>query len=258
MQRSDSQLKRNLMPEQETHPMRTAIVTAAGRGMGAAIARELAANGYHLALMSNSGGAETLAAELNSASQRQVAVAMTGSVTETADLDALVQGAIEAYGRIDAVINNTGHPPKGDLLEITDQDWHHGLDLLLLNVVRLARLVTPWMQAQGGGAIVNISTFAAFEPDLAFPVSCSLRAALGSFTKLYADRYAAHGIRMNNILPGYVDSYPITQENLDKIPFERYARTEEIAKTVLFLISEGGSYITGQNIRVDGGLTRSV
>jgi NAD(P)-dependent dehydrogenase (short-subunit alcohol dehydrogenase family) len=230
---------------------KTAIITAAGRGMGAAIARELAANDYHVALMSNSGGAEALAGELGG-------FGVTGSVTDAGDLEALVNDTLAAYGRIDAVINNTGHPPKGPLLEIPDKDWHLGLDIVMLNVVRMARLVTPIMQEQGGGAIVNISTFAAFEPDAAFPVSSSLRAALASFTKLYADRYAGEGIRMNNVLPGFVDSYPESEENLSRIPMGRYARVTEIAKTVRFLISADASYVTGQNIRVDGGITRSV
>ncbi len=228
-----------------------AIVTAAGRGMGAAIARELAARDYDLALMSNGGGAEALAGELGG-------VGMTGSVTDAGDLEALVNRAMDAYGRIDAVVNNTGHPPKGPLLEISDADWHLGLDLVMLNVVRMARLVTPIMQEQGGGAMVNISTFAAFEPNPAFPVSSSLRTALASFTKLYADRYAADGIRMNNILPGFVDSYPESEQSLRRIPMGRYASVTEIAKTARFLVSADAGYITGQNIRVDGGITRSV
>ena len=230
---------------------KAAIVTAAGRGMGAAIARELVASDYDLALMSNSGGAETLADELGG-------IGMTGSVTDVGDLEALVNRTMDTYGHVDAVINNTGHPPKGPLLEISDADWHLGLDLVMLNVVRMARLVTPIMLKQGGGAIVNISTFAAFEPDAAFPVSSSLRAALASFTKLYADRYAADGIRMNSILPGFVDSYPESEENLRRIPMARYASVKEIAKTALFLVSADAGYITGQNIRVDGGITRSV
>ena len=230
---------------------KAAIVTAAGRGMGAAIARELAANGYQLALMSNTGGAEILAEELHG-------IGVTGSVTNVSDLEALVSHTMAAYGRIDVVINNTGHPPKGPLLDISDEDWHLGLDLVMLNVVRMARLVTPIMQEQGGGAIVNISTFAAFEPDAAFPVSSSLRAALASFTKLYADRYAADGIRMNNILPGFVDSYPESEKNLSRIPMGRYGQVTEIAKAVLFLVSTDAGYITGQNLRVDGGITRSV
>ena len=230
---------------------KTAIITAAGKGMGAAIARELAANGYDVALMSNSGGAVALAEELGG-------IGMTGSVTDNGDLEALVGKTMATYGRVDAVVNNTGHAPKGPLLEISDEAWHLGLDLLLLNVVRMARLVTPLMQKQGGGAIVNISTFAVFEPDPAFPVSCSLRSALASFAKLYADRYASDGIRMNNILPGFVDNYPESDENLNRIPMGRYARIGEIAKTVRFLLSTDAGYLTGQNIRVDGGITRSI
>jgi len=230
---------------------KVAIVVAAGKGMGAAIARELAVKGYSLALMSNSGGALALAGELN-------CLGLTGSVTDPVDLEKLVEETLGRYGRIDAVVNNTGHPPKGDLLAITDASWHAGLDMVMLNVVRIARLVTPHMQQQGGGAFVNISTFSAFEPDLSFPVSSSLRAALGSFVKLYANRYASEGIRMNNLLPGFIDSYPESEVIRNKIPMGRYGTTEEIAKTVHFLISAESNYITGQNIRVDGGLTRAV
>jgi NAD(P)-dependent dehydrogenase (short-subunit alcohol dehydrogenase family) len=230
---------------------KVAIVTAAGRGMGAAIARELSDAGYRLALLSNSGGAEAVANEIGCISQ-------IGSVTEMKDLALLVEETMETYGRIDAVVNNTGHPPKGPLLEIPDNDWHLGLDIVFLNVVRMARLVTPIMLEQGGGVFVNISTFAAFEPSLTFPVSSSLRAALGSFAKMYANQYASQGIRMNNVLPGYIDSYPESEENLREIPMGRYGKVEEIASTVRFLLSEEAGYITGQNIRVDGGITRSV
>lgn len=231
--------------------MKVALVTAAGKGMGAAIARELDEVGYQLALMSNAGGAEELANELGG-------LGFTGSVDEADDLGAFVELARDHYGRIDAVVNNTGHPPKGDLLEISDSDWHLGLDLVLLNVVRMAKLVTPLMENQGGGVFANISTFTAFEPSLAFPVSSSLRAALGSFAKLYSDRYASAGIRMNNVLPGFVDSYPESEENLAQIPIGRYGSVDEVAKTTRFLLSEEAGYITGQNIRMDGGITRSV
>lgn len=231
--------------------MKVAVITAAGKGIGGAIAQGLAEDGYQVGLLSNSGGAEALAKELGG-------FGMTGSVTEPDDLAELVNKTIEKYGRIDAVVNNTGHPPKGDLLEIPDSDWHLGLDMVLLNVVRMARLATPIMIKQGGGAFVNISTFSAFEPKSAFPVSSSLRAGMGSFTKLFADRYAGENIRMNNILPGYVESYPETEENIAKIPMGRYGTMEEVAKTARFLLSPEAGYITGQNIRMDGGLTRSV
>jgi len=230
---------------------RVAIVTAASRGMGAAIARELAANEYQVALMSTSGAAEELAQELGG-------IAVTGSVTDPAALEELVNITFETYGRLDAVVNNTGHPPKGELLAITDEEWLAGMEMVMLNVVRMTRLVTPLMRAQGGGAIVNISTFSAFEPSLDFPVSSTFRAALGAYTKLYADEYAAARIRMNNVLPGYIDSYPESEEAIAKIPAGRFGSVNEIAGTVRFLLSDAAAYITGQNIRVDGSLSRSV
>lgn len=230
---------------------KVAIITAAGKGMGAAIAKELASAGYQLALMSPSGGAEALAQELGG-------VGVTGSVAELADLEKLVNLTMEKYGRIDAVVNHTGHPPKGPLLEIPDADWHKGMDMLLMNVIRMARLVTPIMVKQGGGAILNISTYAVFEPEATFPVSGTLRAALASFTKLYSDQYAASNIRMNNLLPGFIDSLAETEERRKRIPMGRYGTVTEIAKTARFLLSPEAGYITGQNIRADGGITRSV
>ena len=230
---------------------KVAIVTAAGRGMGAAIARELATGGYALALLSPSGAAAQLADELG-------AIGLTGSVTEPADLQRLVNATLERHARIDAVVNNTGPVPKGELLDHDDDAWHASLDMVLLNVVRMARLVTPVMRAQGGGAIVNVSTFSAFEPSLDYPVSSTLRAGLGSFTKLYAERYAADNIRMNNILPGFIDSLPHGGDKAAKVPMRRIGTVAEIAKTAAFLLGDGAGYITGQNLRVDGGLTRGV
>jgi NAD(P)-dependent dehydrogenase (short-subunit alcohol dehydrogenase family) len=230
---------------------RVAVVTAAGSGMGAACARELARIGYRVALMSPSGKAGELAEELGG-------FGLAGSVMEAGDLESLVGETLDRYGRIDGIINSTGHPPSGDILDLTDDEWHEALDLVLLNVVRTARLVTPVMVHQEGGAIVNISTFSAFEPSPTFPLSSSLRAALAGFTKLYSDRYAAEGIRMNNILPGYMENFEIDEESLHSIPMQRQGALAEIAKTAAFLLSDDSGYITGQNIRVDGGITRSV
>ena len=231
--------------------MSVALITAASRGIGAAAARELASRDFDVVLMARSPEIQDLATELGG-------VAVEGSVTDPTDLARMVSTATNTFGRIDAVVNNTGHPPKGDLLDISDADWHSGLDMVLLNVVRLSRLVTPIMEAQGAGAIVNVSTFAAYEPRPAFQVSATLRAALGSFAKLYADRYAPQGIRMNNVLPGFVDSYPIDEATRGEIPLGRSATPAEIARTIGFLASDEASYITGQNIRVDGGITRGV
>ncbi|HET9001216.1 MAG TPA: SDR family oxidoreductase [bacterium] len=229
---------------------KVAIVTGAGRGIGAAAAHELAARGYRLAVLSPSG-APAVAHAHN-------ALSLAGSVSNPRDLQNLVEASLERYGRLDAVVNSTGHPPKGKLLEISDADWLAGMDLLLLNVVRMARLVTPVFLRQGRGSIVNISTFSAFEPSRTFPVSSTLRAALGSFTKLYADEYASHGIRMNSVLPGFIESYPVDGDTVQRIPMGRAGKLDEIAKTIAFLLSDEAGYITGQNLRVDGGLTRSV
>src|SRR5690606_4568104 len=103
-----------------------------------------------------------------------------------------------------------------------------------------------------------ISTAWAFEPTDMFPTSAVFRAGLASFTKIFADTYAAKNIRMNNVLPGWIDSRPATEERREAAPMKRYGKVEEIAATVAFLLSEGAAYITGQNIRVDGGLARSV
>ena len=231
---------------------RVAIVTAAGKGIGEACARRLTEDGYTPVLLSKSGAAVDVAEDLGG-------VGFEGSVTDPDDLEALVEAAMERFGRVDAVVNNTGHPPTGDLLDITDEEWHGGLDLVLLNVVRMARLVTPIMAGQEtGGSIVNISTFSAFEPSADFPVSSVLRAGLGSFTKLYADQHAADGVRMNAVLPGFADSYEVDEETRAEIPMGRPAETAEIADTVAYLASPDASYVTGQNVRVDGGLTDSV
>ncbi|GAB5533857.1 MAG: SDR family oxidoreductase [Rubricoccaceae bacterium] len=228
-----------------------ALVTAASRGMGAAIARRLSADGYRLVLMSRSEDVLELANELD-------AIGVTGSVASPTDLQTFVDRALSEYGRIDAMVCNTGHPPKGDLLDVSDADWHDGLDLALLNTVRLARLLVPVMETQGGGAFVNVSTFGAVEPSLSFPVSSAIRSALGAFVKLFADRYGAAGIRMNSVLPGFIETYDVDEATLARIPVGRAGGVEEIAATVAFLLSEGGAYITGQSVVVDGGLTRSI
>ena len=228
-----------------------ALLTAAGSGMGAAAARALAAAGWQVAILSSSGKGAALAAELGG-------IGITGSNQSDADLGGLVDAAMARWGRIDAVVNSAGHGPKGDLLAISDADWHLGMEFYLLNVVRLARLVTPVMQRQRSGSIVNISTYATFEPEAAFPTSGVFRAGLAAFTKLYSDRYAADNLRMNNVLPGYIDSLPEKEERRTRIPMGRYGTSEEVADLIVFLASDKSGYITGQNIRIDGGITRSV
>ena len=230
---------------------KTALIIGGGSGIGADAARHLAASGYHVGIMSSSGKGEALGKELGG-------IGFTGSNLNPDDLSAFIDLAMMEFGRIDGLVNGAGHGPKGDLMEISDDDWHLGMDYYLLNVIRAVRLVQPIMEKQGGGSIVNVSTFAVFEPDPDFPTSAVFRAGLAGYTKLFSTKYAAGGLRMNNVLPGFIDSLPEKPDRLARIPAGRYAKVDELSKVIGFLISDDSSYITGQNIRVDGGLTHSV
>lgn len=178
---------------------KVALVVGGGSGMGAAAARRLAADGFAVAILSSSGKGEALANELGG-------LGVTGSNQSNEDLKRFVDLALARWGRIDALVNSAGHGPRAPLLEITDEQWHKGFDVYFMNVVRAVRLVAPIMAAQGGGAIVNIST----------------------------------------------------EERRAGVPMQRYGTSDEIAATISFLISDGAAYITGQNVRVDGGLMRSI
>ena len=244
---------------------RVAIMTGTGQGIGAGCAREMAKAGYKVSLMSPSERSVELAGELGGIGRR-------GSVLEVSDLEALVGETMAEYGRIDAVVSNMGHGggvPEaiktvgfdadfdGPLLDLSDDLWHESLDMYVLSVVRLARIVTPTMIEQGGGAFVNISSMNAVEPRAPYPMSM-LRAALHSFSKLYGDRYARHNIRMNNLLPGFCENVNLSEFARKSIPAQRPATFEEIGQTCVFLASEGARYINGQNILSDGGMNRAV
>lgn len=231
---------------------KVAIIIAGGSGMGADSARKLAEDGYKVAILSSSGKGEALAKQLGG-------IGVTGSNQSNEDLKALVDLTMQTWGRVDVLVNSAGHGPRASILELSDEDWHTGMDVYFLNAVRATRLVAPIMVAQKSGSIINISTFAAFEPDPVFPTSGVMRAGLAAYSKLFADKYAADNVRMNNVLPGFIDSLPEKEEFRARVPMGRYGDSlKEIASVVAFLAGEGGGYITGQNIRVDGGITRSV
>jgi NAD(P)-dependent dehydrogenase (short-subunit alcohol dehydrogenase family) len=235
-----------MMPQEKV-----AVVTAGGSGMGAAAAKRLAADGFKIAILSSSGKGEALAKELSG-------IGVTGSNQSNADLAKLVDQTIAKWGRIDVLVNSGGHGPRKPILEITDEDWVTGMNVYLMNVIRPTRLVTPHMVKQKSGVIINISTAWVFEPSAMFPTSAVFRAGVASYTKIFANTYAADNVRMNNVLPGWIDSLPATEERRQSVPLQRYGKSEEIAATIAFLASESAAYITGQSIRVDGGVTHSV
>jgi NAD(P)-dependent dehydrogenase (short-subunit alcohol dehydrogenase family) len=230
---------------------RVAIVTAGGSGIGAAAARALAADGFRLAVLSSSGKGEALGKELGG-------IGVTGSNQSHEDLKRLIDRTLDRWGRIDALVNSAGHGPRKSLLELDDGDWQKGMEVYFLAAVRATRLVTPIMRQQKSGSIVNVSSTAGIEPNAAFPTSSVFRAGLAAFTKMFADEHAAENIRMNNVLPGFVDNFPVKDEILARIPMQRYGRVEEVGALIAFLASEKAAYITGQNIRFDGGMTRSI
>lgn len=230
---------------------KVAVITAGGSGMGAQAASRLAADGFKVAILSSSGKGEALAKSLGG-------VGVTGSNQSNEDLGRLVDLAVSTWGRIDVLVNSAGHGPRAPILDITDEDWHKGMDTYFMNVVRVTRLVCPVMQKQKSGSIINISSAWAFEPAALFPTSAVFRAALASYTKLFVEAYSADNIRMNNVLPGWIDSLPQVDERRASVPMKRYGTADEIAGTIAFLASEAAGYITGQNIRVDGGLMRHV
>ena len=225
------------------------VIVGGGKGMGAAVAREMNKRHYRLALMSPSENCEKLANELGG-------IAVRGKAENAADTQALFDATMEKYGRIDSLLIHVGGPPKGDLLDIADEDWIKANEMVLLPVIRMSKLVTPIMKDRGGGSIVNITTFSAFEPSLTFPTSSVYRVGVSSFTKLYSDRYGSNNIRMNCLLPGFTDSLDLPQKFADMSTFKRLASAEEQARAAAFLLSDDSTYITGQSIRSDGGVTR--
>lgn len=245
--------------------VKVALMTGTGQGIGRGCAVEMAKAGYKVSLMSPSNRSVELAEDLGGIGRR-------GSVVDVDDLQAMIDDTMSKYGRIDAIVSNMGHGGSvpeaiktvgfdpdfdGPLLELSDALWHESLDMYVLNVVKIARIVTPILIDQGGGAFVNISSMNTIEPRAQYPMSM-LRGALHSFSKLYGDRYARHNIRMNNLLPGFCENVSLTEFARRSIPAQRPASFEEIGQTCVFLASDGARYINGQSILADGGMNRAV
>lgn len=249
-----------------------ALVTGASRGIGAATARLLAHRGYRLALMSRSACGD-IASELG-------AWHYAGSLSDEGDIRSFVDGAAARYGRLDALVVSTGRyssildkadvtPSNGpgglgydpgfkpDIFSVPRAAWHDALDLLVLSTVSLAKFATPHLLASGGGAIVAVSGMEAAEPQLRYLLS-PVRSAIHGFARLYSDRYASNGIRMNCVLPGMLENADQHSDPglLRSIPAGRAGTLEEIAETIAFLASPASSYITAQTLLVDGGVNR--
>ena len=226
---------------------KVALVTMGASDVGRAIARRLAEEGFHIGVLSSTARGEALAAELGG-------LGFAGSNVALEDLQCAVDGVMGRWGRIDVLLNSAGYSPQAPLLDLSDERWLSGMNTHLLNVIRPSSLVVPIMQLQRSGSIINISSAWPVEPSALFPASALMRASLASFTRIFVDSFSHDNVRMNNVLPGWVGDGGEWEERLAAVPLKRYGKVEEVAAAAAFLASEDAAYITGQTLRVDGGL----
>ncbi len=237
---------------------KTAIVTGGGRGLGRYMAEALADAGANVVLCSRKKESlEEVKGEIEARGGHALALAC--DVTDPDDVQGVVSEAENAFGGVDVLVNNSGATWGAPPAEMPIEKFDQVMAVNVRGTFLMAQAVGRRMiERGGGGAIVNISAFGAVEPSPDYPVSSTLRAALSAFAKLYARRHAAENIRMNNVLPGFIDSYPETEALVETIPARRFGTVEEIAGAVAFLLSPDAGYITGQDLLVDGGLTRGI
>jgi 3-oxoacyl-[acyl-carrier protein] reductase len=240
------------------------MVAAASKGLGRAIAEALAAEGCRLSVCARS---------IEAWSDDMLAVSC--DVSKPEDLQRWYDETIQRFGQVDILVTNTGGPPAAPFAKLTEDQWKTGIDLTLMNVVRLCGIVIPDMQRRKWGRIVHLTSFVAKQPIELLTISSTLRAGLSALTKTLADQVARDGILVNAVLPGHfltdrqrhlgeirAEQQGITLEEYfarteAAIPLGRYGRAEELANVVAFLCSERASYVTGTSIQIDGGLVRS-
>jgi NAD(P)-dependent dehydrogenase (short-subunit alcohol dehydrogenase family) len=232
---------------------RSALVVGGSSGIGAAAARALARDGHRVAVLARSEKTDAVAEEIGG-------LAIRGDYTAAGVIEDAVAQVVATWGRLDVVVLSGGHGPKGSMTELGVDDFAAGFDLYFYNVVRAAHAALPHMRAQGGGAIVSVSSASPTEPSPRFPTSMVARAAMTTWTKLFSTEVAADGVRVNNVLPGYTVADPaaVPAEWTATIPAGRAASYDEVGRVIAFLASDDAAYITGENLKVDGGFTRSV
>lgn len=255
---------------------KVALVCAASRGLGKAVAEELANEGANLILCArNADVLSQTCDEIRRKSNVEV-LGISADLTEIADIESLYKESIETFGKIDILVNNVGGPPAGTFENLSRKNWEDANRLLLISVLDLTRLVLPQMKENSWGRILNITSIASKQPVENLILSNSLRAAVTGFAKTLADEVAPFGITVNNILPGYTRTERVEQlahtiaekEGItpqeaqskwtNQIPMKRLGEPQEFAALAAFLVSERASYITGSSIAVDGGWTRSL
>lgn len=242
---------------------RVAMVAAASKGLGRAIAEALEAEGCRLSVCARS---------IEPWNEDMLAVPC--DVSKAEDLQRWYDETIARFGQVDILVTNTGGPPAAQFLKLTEEQWHAGIDSTLMNVVRLCRLVIPGMQQRKWGRILHLTSFVAKQPVDLLTISSTLRAGISGLTKTLADQVARDGILVNAILPGHfltdrqrhlaevrAKDQGITEDEYfrkaaEAIPLGRLGDARELASVAAFLCSERASYLTGASLQVDGGLYR--
>ncbi len=254
---------------------KVAFVAAASKGLGRAIAEELAAEGASLAINARSEALEATRREIAATADVDV-IAVRGDVSEPGTAEAVIAEAISHFGRIDILVTNAGGPPSGAFESLTADAWNKAIDLTLLSVVNLTRAVLPGMKERRWGRIINVTSIAVKQPVNGLMLSNSLRSAVTGFARTLANETAPFGVTVNNILPGYTRTERVEelsratasregisqQDAIGKweaeIPMARLGEPREFAALAAFLASERASYITGGSIAVDGGWIKSL
>lgn len=254
---------------------KVAIVAGASKGLGKAIAMELAREGANLVICSrNETTLLETAREIGSQTGMQI-LAVPGDVSKPGDVQSVIDKTIARFGRIDILVNNAGGPPAGPFETLGDEEWAKAIELNLLSAVRMSRAVLPQMKKQGSGRIINLTSLAAKEPMENLILSNAARAGVLGLAKTLATELAKYNITVNSVLPGWhltdrvgetmkyrAEQHKRSVEEVQgeitrNIPMGRMGKPEELAAAVAFLASERASYITGVSLVVDGGTSRS-
>ena len=239
---------------------RTAIVCGASAGIGLAVAEALSAEGANVAMFARRREL------LQQHADRLGALAVRGDVTNPADLQRLVERTLAAFGSIDILVNNSGGPPRGPAVGVSDDDVELAVELLLLSAIRLTHLCLPHLRASGHGRVINVESSSVREPIENLVLSNAVRPGVVGWAKTLAREVGPDGITVNSIATGRIDTdrlketYPEgpSEADLAPIPLRRLGTPQEIADVACFLASDRGAYVTGTLIPVDGGLTRGL
>jgi 3-oxoacyl-[acyl-carrier protein] reductase len=255
---------------------KVAMVGGASRGLGFNVARLLAAEGVSVSIASRD---EARIAEARAYIERESGaqvLALPVDLRSAAGIDQWRDATLERFGGVDLLFTNTGGPPAGGFMQFDDAAWQDAFDLLVMSVVRMVRGVYPSMKERGGGSIVMSTSSSVKEPILNLTLSTVLRASVSALSKTLASEWADDGIRVNQLVPGRIDTdrireldaanarrtgqseEEVRQRSVAAIPLHRLGTPEEYASAAVFLFSSAASYITGATLQVDGGAIRSI